>query len=136
MLTCCSWEMSTVGHPFADIANVVHPWTVNAISPTAAQDLYLPSVTSHIDGLPSVTQCLAWYRSEAGWDPAPELKWAEAFCLFRLSIIYQGIAARYAARQATSPEARKLGRAMYPSAELAKQVIRDIKLRKADSARL
>lgn len=128
--------MSTVGHPFADIANVVHPWTVNAISPTAAQDLYLPSVTRHIDGLPSVAQCLAWYTSEARWDPAPELKWAEAFCLFRLSIIYQGIAARYAARQATSPEARKLGQARYPSAELAKQHIRDIKLRKVDNAKL
>ncbi|KAL4808018.1 kinase-like domain-containing protein [Aspergillus unguis] len=96
------WEMSTIGHPFADIANVVHPFTVNAISPTAARQLSHPVLTTPIPGLPSIPECLAWYTAEAGWNPAPELKWAEAFCLFRLSIIYQGIAGRYAARQATS----------------------------------
>ncbi|KAL4919160.1 kinase-like domain-containing protein [Aspergillus aurantiobrunneus] len=130
------WEMSTIGHPLADIANVVHPLTVNGLSPTAAQELSLPACTEHIDGLPSISDCLVWYTSEAGWHPTPELKWAEAFCLFRLSIIYQGIAARYAARQATSAQARQLGQAMYPSAELAKQVIQDIKAQRIDLARL
>ncbi|KAL4758055.1 kinase-like domain-containing protein [Aspergillus foveolatus] len=103
------WEMSTIGHPLADIANVLHPWTVNAISNTTALQLSLPH---NID--------------RAGWDPAPELRWAEAFCLFRLSIIYQGIAARYAARQASSTQAKERVKAMYPSAELAVRVIRDI----------
>ncbi|KAL4812520.1 kinase-like domain-containing protein [Aspergillus spinulosporus] len=120
------WEMSTIGHPLADIANIVHPWTVNAISPTTARQLSLPHNIDGIDGLPSIPQCLVWYATEAGWDPAPELRWAEAFCLFRLSIIYQGIAARYAARQASSTQAKERGKAMYPSAELAMRVIRDI----------
>ncbi|KAL4937887.1 hypothetical protein BDV06DRAFT_232251 [Aspergillus oleicola] len=130
------WEMSTIGHPLADIANIVHPWTVNAISSNAARELYLPHEVEHIEGLPSIAQCVTWYAREAGWDPAPELRWAEAFCLFRLNIIYQGIAARYAARQATGGKARELGQAMYPSAELAKQVIRDIESGKAGISRL
>ncbi|KAL3469641.1 kinase-like domain-containing protein [Aspergillus californicus] len=130
------WEMSTIGHPHADIANVVHPWTVNALSPDAAREIGLPYNTKSIDGLPSVAQCVAWYAEEAGWNPAPELRWAEAFCLFRLSIIYQGIAARYAARQATSTKARELGRAMYPCAALAKRVIRQIEGEGLDVARL
>ncbi|CEL09748.1 hypothetical protein ASPCAL12878 [Aspergillus calidoustus] len=54
------WEMSTIGHPIADIANVVHPWTVNGLSPRAAREIGLPSGTAHIDGLPSVAQCVAW----------------------------------------------------------------------------
>ncbi|KAL3430346.1 kinase-like domain-containing protein [Aspergillus tetrazonus] len=102
------WEMSTIGHPLADIANVLHPWTLS-----------LPHNTDRVEGLPSIPQCLVWYESEAGWDPAPELRWAEAFRLFRLSIIYQGIGARYAARQASSTQAKERGKAMYPSAELA-----------------
>jgi aminoglycoside phosphotransferase (APT) family kinase protein len=128
--------MSTVGHPVADIANVVHPWTVNALSPRAACDIGLPHDIADIPGLPSVAQCVSWYAEEAGWDPASELRWAEAFCLFRLSIIYQGIAARYAARQATSAKARELGRAMYPCAELAERVIREIEDKDTDRARL
>ncbi|KAL4985905.1 kinase-like domain-containing protein [Aspergillus falconensis] len=99
------WEMSTVGHPLADIANVVHPWTVN----------------DNVNGLPSIPQCLAGYTSEAGRGPAPELSWAEAFCLFRLS--------------ASSTKAKERGKAMCPSAELTKQVIRDITPR-SDVARL
>ncbi|KAL4798520.1 kinase-like domain-containing protein [Aspergillus venezuelensis] len=130
------WEMSTIGHPLADIANIIHPWTVNAISTKAARELYLVHDIEHIMGLPSIAQCLEWYASEAGWDPAPELRWAEAFCLFRLSIIYQGIAARYAARQATGGKARELGQARYPSAELAKKVIGDIKAGKAGLPKL
>ncbi|RDW65635.1 phosphotransferase family protein [Aspergillus mulundensis] len=121
------WEMSTIGHPLADIANVVHPWTVNAISSDAARQLGLPHDIEAIEGLPSIPQCLAWYAGTAGWDPAPELRWAEAFCLFRLSIIYQGIAARYAARQASSTQAKERAKAMVPSAELAGKVIADIK---------
>ena len=128
--------MSTIGHPLADIANVIHPWTVNAISSKAAKELYLVHSIEHIDGLPSIAQCVEWYASEAGWDPSSELRWAEAFCLFRLSIIYQGIAARYAARQATGGKARELGQARYPSAELARKVIGDTKAEKAGQPRL
>ncbi|KAL4868290.1 hypothetical protein BDV12DRAFT_185976 [Aspergillus spectabilis] len=127
------WEMSTIGHPLADIANVIHPWTVNAISPTVAEQFGFPS-PDHIPGLPSIAQCVNWYATEAGWDPSPELRWAEAFCLFRLGIIYQGIAARYAARQASSTKAHELGRAMYPCAELARNVIQDIRERRSDVA--
>ncbi|KAL5340914.1 kinase-like domain-containing protein [Aspergillus crustosus] len=129
------WELSTIGHPLADIANVLHPWTVNALSPTVAQQLGFPSA-DHIRGLPSIAQCVEWYANEARWNPTSELKWADAFSLFRLSIIYQGIAARYAARQATSTKAREMGMAMYPCAQLARKVIRDIKYRTADIARL
>lgn len=118
--------MSTIGHPLADIANVLHPWTVNAISTTTARQLSLPHNIDRSEGLPSICQCLVWYESEARWDPASELRWAEAFCLCRLSIIYQGIAARYAARQASSTQAKERGKAMYPSAELAVRVIQDI----------
>jgi len=56
-------------------------------------------------GLPTEEQVLEWYAEVAGWDPAPEMTWGAAFGMFRSCIIMQGIAARYARRQASSANA-------------------------------
>lgn len=125
---CRSWEMSTVGHPLSDIANVLQPWTVLAMSPVAARDLSLSvNITSGVEGLPSIPQCLAWYRAMAGWNPEPEMTWADAFSLFRMSVVRQGITARYAARQASSSNALEIGRGMLTCAQLTQALIRRVK---------
>jgi aminoglycoside phosphotransferase (APT) family kinase protein len=51
--------------------------------------------------------------------PPREFAWARAFNMFRQACICQGIAARVAARQASSDEARKYADAIVPLAELA-----------------
>ncbi|KAL2125744.1 hypothetical protein VTI74DRAFT_2921 [Chaetomium olivicolor] len=48
-----------------------------------------------------------------------ELQWAQAFNIFRLAAICQGIAARQAGRQASSEQARRYGDARGPLAEFA-----------------
>lgn len=99
-----------------------------AMSSSAAKDLLLPvQSTSEIAGLPSISQCLAWYRMVAGWDPRPEMTWADAFALFRMSIVRQGITARHAARQASSSTALEIGRGMSVCVRLTQDLIKRIK---------
>lgn len=65
-------------------------------------------------------QAVQWYEEIAGFQiPARELAWATSFALFRDSIIFQGIAARYAVRQASSEKAMVYGRERAPFAEMA-----------------
>lgn len=52
-------------------------------------------------------------------DRERELQWAQAFNIFRLAAICQGIAARQAGRQASSEQARRYGDAREPLAEFA-----------------
>lgn len=99
-----------------------------AMSSSAAKDLLLPvQSTSEIAGLPSISECLVWYRMVAGWNPQPEMTWADAFALFRMSIVRQGITARYAARQASSSTALEIGRGMSVCVRLTQTLIKRIK---------
>ncbi|TGJ79632.1 hypothetical protein E0Z10_g9130 [Xylaria hypoxylon] len=111
------WEMSTVGHPLSDLANLLTPfYTYEASKSYNRSDAFLPGTTP---GLPTPDVVLAWYKETAGWDPRPEMHWALAFGVFRLSAIFQGIAARYATRQASSAEAKTYSQAFKPMGELA-----------------
>jgi aminoglycoside phosphotransferase (APT) family kinase protein len=112
------WEMSTVGHPLSDLANLLMPYYTQAATSSynRSGDAFRPGATP---GLPTPDMILAWYREAAGWDPRPEMHWSLAFSVFRSSAICQGIAARYATRQASSAEAQKYAQAFKPLGELA-----------------
>ena len=115
-----SWEMSTIGHPLSDLANLLTPFTL--ASSTLAQEIgrgneaFLPG---HCPGMPTREQLTQWYSEIAGWDPRSEVLWGDAFGIFRGSIIMQGIAARYALRQASSARAKEYVVQMAPFAEVA-----------------
>ncbi|KAL9121128.1 MAG: hypothetical protein Q9187_002310 [Circinaria calcarea] len=125
-----SWEMSTIGHPLSDLSNLLTPFTFSL-------SLSGPSLTSQIHnrinpafssantpGLPSRSQCIAWYAETAGWDPSAESLWGDAFGVFKNSVIMQGIAARYALRQASSAKAREYGEQMRPFGEFAAGLVK------------
>ncbi|KAF9732363.1 aminoglycoside phosphotransferase [Paraphaeosphaeria minitans] len=118
------WEMSTTGHPLSDLSNLVAPWTYSAFSTERrnASPAFAPTTTT--PGLPSREQVVRWYAEVAGWDPAPDLGWGTAFAMFRDSIIFQGIASRYAVRQASSLEAKKVGEEMRPCADICWELVR------------
>jgi aminoglycoside phosphotransferase (APT) family kinase protein len=98
------------------------------------------SITAHqsfdasraIVGLPTKNQCVEWYREVAGWDPAPEMPWGVAFWLFRTTVVMQGIAARYASRQASGKTAREIGLQMIPHAKMALGHIAEVKRKQED----
>jgi hypothetical protein len=77
---------------------------------------------------------MQWYQGVSGYDPTPDMKWGEAFGVYRGCVIMQGIAARYAVRQASSPRAKEYGEQMKPWAELSWELIQDYK--KEEKARL
>lgn len=122
------WEMSTIGHPLSDINNLLGPYLTasndKAVSIGRAHKGFQPNATP---GLPSRDQLIAWYSEVAGWDPRPDFTWGDAFSTYRSAIIMQGIAARYALRQASSTQAQSYGQMMKPYAEIAWDLVQEYK---------
>ncbi|OJJ47894.1 hypothetical protein ASPZODRAFT_131494 [Penicilliopsis zonata CBS 506.65] len=94
------WEMATVGHPLSDLCNLTSPYFLESTEHQSKD--FQPGA---VPGIPRREDCIRWYTAAAGWDPTPEVLWGDAFFAFRSSVIMQGIAARYALRQASSARA-------------------------------
>ncbi|KAF2088088.1 acyl-CoA dehydrogenase family member 11 [Saccharata proteae CBS 121410] len=128
------WEMSTVGHPLSDLANLLMPYLTASESwrfesgSNQANAAFIPGRT---EGLPSQQELIALYRDVAGWDPTPDMTWGEAFGIYRGAIIMQGICARYALRQASSAKAGDYAVQMRPMGELAWSLVQRVKTQKA-----
>lgn len=125
--------MSTIGHPLSDLANLLTPYTTAsselARSIGRGSPTFLPNATP---GLPTKQQCIAWYAETAGWDPTPDMTWGDAFGIYRGAIIMQGIAARYALRQASSARAKEYADNMRPFAEVAWGLVRACKRERSE----
>ncbi|KAB8233590.1 hypothetical protein ETB97_011051 [Aspergillus alliaceus] len=106
------WEMATVGHPLSDFCNLTSPYYLDGTDHTTESFQRVP-------GLPARDDCVRWYREVAGWDPTPDLPWGDAFFAWRLSIILQGVKARYALRQASSAQAHEHAKKTTPFALVA-----------------
>lgn len=114
--------MSTIGHPLSDLSNLLSPYSMAVDPPSSALSVrtnaaFYPS--AHTPGLPSRSQCVQWYAELAGWNPSSELEWGDTFAMFRNGVIMQGIAARYALRQASSEKAKEIGDLMGPFGEFS-----------------
>jgi len=121
------WEMSTIGHPLSDLNNLLAPYVTAAkedILGSRANKAFQPGATK---GLPSRDQLIAWYSEVAGWDPTSDMTWGDSFSTYRSAIIMQGIAARYALRQASSAQAQEYGALMKPFAEFAWDLVQEYK---------
>ena len=121
MLTHTSWEMSTIGHPLSDLVNLTTPYYLQeatSLSTSSIRSLpeFAPGATP---GLPTKDQLVKWYGEVVGWDASSELEWGVAFGFFRATCIYQGIAARWAVRQASSAKAKENALARHPMGQLA-----------------
>lgn len=120
--------MATIGHPLSDVVNLLTPYLTatsqKALSIGRGNAAFQPGAT---EGLPSREQLISWYSEVAGWDPSPDMTWGDAFGIYRGSIIMQGIAARYALRQASSTKAQEYGVQMKPFAEIAWDLVQEYK---------
>ena len=104
VIAVLDWELSTLGHPLADVAFNAMAWRT------------LPSEYGGILGLdhaalgiPEESAYLAHYYATAGRDDRA-LPFHFAFALFRFAVIFEGIAARAAAGNAAAENAAKSGR--------------------------
>ena len=132
------WEMATIGHPLSDLVNLVAPWvwvgrvTASAHS-TGGAEHFKAGATP---GLPDLEQAIQWYAQESGYDPKLELAWGHAFGGYRGAIIMQGIAARYARRQASGTTAKNYAAQMAPYGEWAYTLVEKLKETSDGKARL
>lgn len=113
-----SWEMSTIGHPLSDICNFTMSFYM-ANAPGAGNRSLEGFKPGKTPGMPQPDQIVKWYVDAGGYDPRADMKWGMAFCIFKLAGVCQGIAARYAQRQASSEKAKEHAKTRVPLAMLA-----------------
>ena len=128
--------MATIGHPLSDLINILNPYYLR--DQPREQSLYDPTKFKDgaTPGLPTSTQLIEWYTEVVGWDPTPELTWGIAFHYFRSAGIYQGIAARYAVRQASSAKAKEIAQLRHPMSELSWKHLQQAKALAIEKAKL
>lgn len=115
VLATLDWELSTLGHPFADLAYNAMIWRFPAGTETVPglAGLDLPAL-----GIPTETEYVAQYCAAAGLASIPDYEFYMAFSLFRFAAIAQGILARFQAGNASAPNAEQVGLLAKPLADL------------------
>ncbi len=116
------WELSTLGHPMADLAYQCMQWRL----PNQGDMRGLAGVDRDGLGIPSEADYVAAYARRRNLDRLDDWPFYLAFAFFRLASILAGVAARAAAGNASNPEmARKYGAAVPVLAAMAAGVIRE-----------
>ena len=121
------WEMATIGHPLSDVVNLTGPWTWTGRSGSGDVKGNEHFEEGKTPGIPSLEQVIDWYVEESGYDVRKDLAWGNAFGGFRNSIIMQGIAARYAVRQASGVTAKDYAAQMEPTGMWAWREVEKLK---------
>ncbi|KAH8926634.1 APH-domain-containing protein [Atractiella rhizophila] len=102
------WELSTLGHPLSDLANLLMPYNVEYDPTDQATGLQIGLLDCPPEKLtvPPFDELMDLYQKEVG-RVYPKESWAAAvsFSFFRLAVIGQGISARVAMGQASSAAA-------------------------------
>ncbi|KAJ3486520.1 hypothetical protein NLI96_g4167 [Meripilus lineatus] len=103
------WELCTLGSPLADLANLTQPWSIDpAIFPSNSSSVsQLVGFKNQTKDVPIPLDVLEreYCRLTKQPHPIKEMVFARSWMLFRLAVISQGIAARYARGQASSEKA-------------------------------
>lgn len=139
------WEMATLGHPLSDVVSLFapflpHTWGVDGAESSLNLGSSSLPLTNNPEregegerGLPTLDECISLYAAGSGYDVRPDLAWGRAFAGFRGAVIMQGIAARYALRQASSASAREFGAMAWPTAENVWGLVREMQGMEGDA---
>lgn len=107
VLAVIDWELSTLGHPLADLAYTCMLYDV-AMPKVGG----LLGVDFEASGIPSEAEFVARYCELTGRPGVPDLAYYKAFSLFRLAAIAQGVYARSVQGNASSDDAAMYGAAV------------------------
>ncbi|MEM7505767.1 MAG: phosphotransferase [Pseudomonadota bacterium] len=114
------WEISTLGHPVADLAYQCMQWRL----PNQGSMRGLGGIDRVVMGLPGEAEYVAKYCTRRGWDGIENWPFYLAFSFFRLIAILQGVVRRAHDGNASNPErARQMAAAIPLLAEMALNVI-------------
>lgn len=106
LLAVLDWELSTIGHPFSDLAFNCMTYHLPAGHPVSAGFV---GVDLRRLGIPDEDAYLHAYARRSGLDPRPHWRFYMAFSLFRTAAIQQGVYARALRGNASSTTAHLFG---------------------------
>ena len=115
VLAVVDWELSTLGHPFADLAYQCMQLRMRHDSVISGLD----GIDRAALGIPSEDEYVAAYCERSGIDAIPNWDFYLAFSFFRLAAILQGIKKRAMDGTASSTRATSYGELVKPLAEKA-----------------
>lgn len=120
VIALLDWELSTLGHPLADLAYQCMVWML----PREGGVKGLAGVDRAALGIPSDEEYIARYCERTGRRGIDNWNFYMVFSLFRLAAICQGIVKRAQIGTASSQEADSRGDSVVPLAEMGAALIR------------
>jgi aminoglycoside phosphotransferase (APT) family kinase protein len=100
LLAVLDWELSTLGHPYADLAYQCMQWRL----PNAGDFRGLAGLDRAALGIPSDEDYVAAYCRRTGIDGVPHWSFLIAFSFFRIAAIVQGVYKRALDGNASNPQ--------------------------------
>ena len=120
LLAVIDWELSTIGHPFSDLAYQCMQWRF----PNHETMRGLANVDRTALGIPTEEEYVAKYCERMGLAKIDNWKFCLAFSFFRLAAIVQGVKKRGLEGNASNPEkALKSGERVPQMAKMGVQAI-------------
>jgi aminoglycoside phosphotransferase (APT) family kinase protein len=110
------WELSTLGHPFADLA---YQCMQLRLPENVGKATGLGGIDRQSLGIPSEQEYVATYCRAMGIEKIANWNFYLAFSFFRLAAIAQGVAKRAQDGNASNKEATKIGAIVQPLAQYA-----------------
>ena len=120
ILALLDWELSTLGHPFADLAYQCMQWRL----PSVGTFRGLGGLDRAAHGIPTEDEYVALYRERAGIGEIKSWPFCLAFSFFRLAAILQGVKKRALDGNASNPaRALQMGENVHVLARMALEVV-------------
>ena len=113
------WELSTLGHPFADLAYQC----MQSRLPASGKLAGLAGIDRAALGIPSEEEYVALYCQRMGIEKIDNWNFYLAFSFFRLAAILQGVKKRALDGNASSKKALEVGAMVKPLAEAAAELL-------------
>jgi aminoglycoside phosphotransferase (APT) family kinase protein len=120
IIAVLDWELSTIGHPFADLAYQCMQLRMGQGNGSIEG---LAGIDRKAIGIPTESEYVALYCKRMGIDRIDNWAFYLAFSFFRLAAICQGVAKRAQQGNASNAKAAQAGAWVAPLAGLALQII-------------
>lgn len=106
LVAVLDWELSTLGHPLADLGAQLMQWAM----PVGPEGRGLDGVDRASLGIPEDSEYIEQYAARVGLPVVPDMGFYTAFSFFRMAAILQGVKKRALDGNASNPEqALRLG---------------------------
>lgn len=122
VIAVLDWELSTLGHPLADLA---YQCMGMRMPQRGARMAGLQGVDRASLGIPTEKEYVDLYCQRRGIERIDNWEFYLAFSFFRLAAICQGVAKRAEDGNASSKQAREVGALVKPLSSMAVQIIRE-----------